>query len=95
MKNFQGIIERVDALLPELKVKQQPIKGQIVGLRPGRIGGPRVEVEVDEETKALIVHNYGHAGLGVSLSWTYALQVLRLIKQHQGTGVLYTNVKVE
>lgn len=39
-----------------------------VGLRPGRKGGPRVEIEEmkpgDSEPVLLVVHEYGHAGAG-------------------------------
>ena len=37
-----------------------------VGLRPGR---PRVRVEAEEVDGARCVHNYGHGGTGVILSW--------------------------
>lgn len=40
---------------------------ETVGLRPFRLSGPRLDVE-NIGTKT-IVHNYGHGGSGVSLSW--------------------------
>jgi len=50
-----------------------------VGIRPGRDGGPRIDVmDVDG---VLVVNNYGHAGLGVTLSWSSAYQVLDLLQQ--------------
>lgn len=39
----------------------------VAGLRPVRERGPRTEVEVVDG--ATIVHNYGHGGSGVTLSW--------------------------
>ncbi len=47
------------------------------GLRPGRTGGIRLEPTV-EEGKA-VVHNYGHGGAGVALSWGCALRVREII----------------
>jgi D-amino-acid oxidase len=37
-----------------------------VGIRPGR---PRVRLERVDSGSRAIVHNYGHAGNGVMLSW--------------------------
>ena len=34
-----------------------------VGLRPGREGGPRVELEI-LRNKEVVIHSYGHAGAG-------------------------------
>jgi glycine/D-amino acid oxidase-like deaminating enzyme len=39
----------------------------VVGLRPFRRPGFRVEAETLGDT--LIVHNYGHGGGGITLSW--------------------------
>ncbi len=46
-----------------------------VGYRPTR---PRVRVEADATYSALMIHNYGHGGAGVSLSWGCAAAVLDL-----------------
>lgn len=46
------------------------------GLRPDR---PAVRVEVEPLGAARCVHNYGHGGSGVSLSWGCARQAARLI----------------
>lgn len=48
-----------------------------VGLRPYR---PRVRLETQElPGGTLCVHNYGHGGAGVTVSWGCALDVLRLL----------------
>jgi D-amino-acid oxidase len=47
-----------------------------VGLRPGR-AAPRLEAEPSGE--AVVVHNYGHAGVGVMLSWGCARDAAALL----------------
>ncbi len=53
------------------------------GLRPFRNGGVRLELEEfvieDRNNIAKVVHNYGHAGIGVILSWGCADEVCQLI----------------
>lgn len=48
-----------------------------VGLRPVREGGVRVELGKDQ-LRVPVVHNYGHGGGGVSLSWGCAGEAVRL-----------------
>ncbi len=48
----------------------------ITGLRPDR---PSVRVEAEKLGAALCVHNYGHSGNGVTLSWGCARDVVRLV----------------
>ncbi|NUT34157.1 MAG: FAD-dependent oxidoreductase [Hamadaea sp.] len=48
-----------------------------VGLRPAR---PMVRVEAEEIGGRPVVHNYGHGGAGLTLSWGCAGEVLRLVK---------------
>jgi D-amino-acid oxidase len=55
-----------------------------VGLRPAR---PQVRLEAESAdgggpgpgTARLVVHNYGHGGGGVTLSWGCAREVARLV----------------
>ncbi|HYZ99747.1 MAG TPA: FAD-dependent oxidoreductase [Acidimicrobiales bacterium] len=47
-----------------------------VGLRPGR---PSIRLEAEEIDGALCVHSYGHAGLGVTVSWGCAAEVAELL----------------
>jgi D-amino-acid oxidase len=49
-----------------------------VGLRPMR---PQVRVEAEELDGQLVVHNYGHGGAGLTLSWGCARQVRRLVAE--------------
>ncbi|MFE6645077.1 FAD-dependent oxidoreductase [Nocardioides sp. NPDC057772] len=47
-----------------------------VGLRPTR---PQVRVTAERSDKGLVIHNYGHGGAGVTLSWGCAEDVARLL----------------
>ncbi|MFF2121841.1 FAD-dependent oxidoreductase [Kitasatospora sp. NPDC058184] len=59
----EAILARCTARIPALR--EARVLGHVVGLRPARHGGPRLEAEPDGRT----VHNYGHGGAGVTLSW--------------------------
>jgi glycine/D-amino acid oxidase-like deaminating enzyme len=52
---------------------------QVAGLRPFRPTGFRVEAE--RPGRALLVHNYGHGGCGVTLSWGTASRAVELALQ--------------
>jgi len=59
--------------LSQLSIDEgEPVR---VGLRPFRPTGVRLE----RETGTAIVHNYGHGGSGVTLSWGCALEVTRVV----------------
>jgi D-amino-acid oxidase len=47
-----------------------------VGLRPER---PTVRLEAEQLGETRVVHNYGHGGVGVTLSWGCAADVTRLL----------------
>lgn len=51
-----------------------------VGLRPGR-RQVRLEMEITGNNKILI-HNYGHGGCGVTLSWGCASEVVSLLQKN-------------
>jgi len=53
--------------LPPVKVSEDRVIRTVVGLRPHRNSGFRVEREQLGETT--VVHNYGHSGGGITLSW--------------------------
>jgi D-amino-acid oxidase len=69
-----GILERCAAIEPELRGAR--VLGNRVGLRPAR---PYVRVERDGGWSVPVVHNYGHGGSGVSLSWGCARDAARLV----------------
>lgn len=58
---------RILTPVPPVLVKRERILKTVVGLRPYRSGGFRLTEDALGNKK--IVHNYGHAGDGVSLSW--------------------------
>jgi D-amino-acid oxidase len=64
------LLARACRLVPELASAE--LLGAQAGLRPARLGGPRVE------RVGRIIHCYGHGGAGVTLSWGCALQVVKL-----------------
>lgn len=70
-----SIVRRCSDLAPELE--GAPILEHRVGLRPGR-PRLRLEVERDARSAATVIHNYGHGGAGVTLSWGCADEVVRL-----------------
>ncbi len=56
--------------------REAKIIGHIVGLRPGR---DAVRLEAEPMGEGLVVHNYGHGGAGITLSWGCAEEVAELI----------------
>ncbi len=64
---------RVRALEPRLR--DAKVIEVVTGLRPDR---PSVRVEAERLGAAWCVHNYGHGGNGVSLSWGCAREVVEL-----------------
>jgi D-amino-acid oxidase len=63
-----AILRRCAGLVPELAGAR--VLWQAAGLRPARHGGPRVELDpapLPDGTR--VIHNYGHGGAGVTLSW--------------------------
>lgn len=68
-----AIVQRCATLDPRLA--QATRRTDSVGLRPGRHD---VRLEVEQVGDRQVVHNYGHGGAGVTLSWGCALDVLAL-----------------
>jgi D-amino-acid oxidase len=69
-----AILTRACALLPSLAAA--PILAHKVGLRPTR---PEVRLEPEHRGPQTIIHNYGHGGAGVTLSWPCADEVVALL----------------
>jgi D-amino-acid oxidase len=82
MNTAQAIIERCAELSPE--VRNARVLGHLVGLRPGRYA-VRLEAE-PQPGGGLAVHNYGHGGAGITLSWGCAEEVAEMVTLYaQGT----------
>lgn len=75
----ERILRRCRRIEPRLRDAE--VIETITGLRPGR---PSVRVEVQPFGQARCVHNYGHGGNGVTLSWGCARDVVRLIEDAGG-----------
>jgi D-amino-acid oxidase len=76
----EEILRRCIEVEPRLRHAQ--VRGHQVGLRPGR---PSVRLEVEQVGDARCVHNYGHGGSGVTLSWGCAREATALLTD-QGSG---------
>ena len=70
----EDILRKCELLWPELD--RSKVVGRAVGLRPSR---PEVRLEKEHLQGKDIIHNYGHGGAGVTLSWGCADEVARLI----------------
>lgn len=69
----RGILERASRLLPP--GTQVQVLEHRVGLRPGR---PSVRLEAEHTGSGRLIHNYGHGGAGLTLSWGCAEEVVAL-----------------
>ena len=73
----EKIYQKCLKLAPELKGAE--VIGGWVCLRPGR---ERVRLEIDTSLISIpVVHNYGHGGHGVMLSWGCAVQAVNLVQK--------------
>jgi len=78
-----ALLEKAKRLLPGQVLKNEgdewDVIRDIVGRRPTREGGLRLEVEKLGQEKR-IVHAYGAGGRGYELSWGIAEEVIRMVK---------------
>lgn len=74
-----GILRRCVALEPSLADAE--VLEHRVGLRPGR---PAVRLGREDGAGLSIVHNYGHGGSGVTLSWGCAREAAALVAEALG-----------
>jgi D-amino-acid oxidase len=73
-QHSRDIVARCETLVPALRGAAQ--LGERVGLRPGRAS---VRLELERRGGRTIVHDYGHGGAGVTLSWGCAEEVCALV----------------
>ena len=64
----------------EPRLGEARVRGHQVGLRPLR---PTVRVEAEQLGEARVVHNYGHGGSGVMLSWPCAREAVTLLMEEE------------
>jgi D-amino-acid oxidase len=74
----EAILRRCVAVEPRLAGVR--VLGVEVGLRPGR-----KRIRLDEETVngSRVIHNYGHGGVGVSMSWGCARDIRQMILDYR------------
>ncbi|WP_433293202.1 FAD-dependent oxidoreductase [Actinoplanes sp. CA-030573] len=70
----EAILKRCGDIFPE--IRQAEILGHRGGIRPSR---PVIRLEHEAVDGGHIVHNYGHSGAGVSLSWGCADDVTSIV----------------
>lgn len=71
----RAIVARCSELDPRLHDAR--VLSVAVGVRPGRSA---VRLEREQRPRGVVVHNYGHGGAGVTLSWGCAREVLELCR---------------
>jgi D-amino-acid oxidase len=71
-----SILERCTRLEPALE--RVEVLEVLVGLRPSR---PSVRLEREDGADGIVVHDYGHGGSGMSLSWGCADEVVELLSR--------------
>ncbi|MFE1171027.1 FAD-dependent oxidoreductase [Streptomyces sp. NPDC058773] len=75
----EAIVARVARLFPELA--RARVLAHKVGLRPAR---PEVRLTAEQLPGGVpLIHNYGHGGAGVTVSWGCADEVLRMVRTVQ------------
>ena len=76
-EDSEEILRKCELMWPDLDRKK--IVGIGVGLRPSR---NELRLEYENVNDKHIIHNYGHGGAGVTLSWGCATEVMRLLQMH-------------
>jgi D-amino-acid oxidase len=80
------VAERIIAACARIepKVRQAPVLGHRVGLRPAR---PEVRLDAEPlDGGRVLWHNYGHGGAGVTLSWACAREIAAGVLGHEVLG---------
>jgi D-amino-acid oxidase len=71
----EAMLTRATTLVPALAGAK--VRAHKVGLRPTR---PAVRLEAEHRGPQTIIHNYGHGGAGVTLSWPCADEVVAYLQ---------------
>lgn len=80
-----SILDRTLELMPELLAESETeltVIREAAGLRPSRVGGPRIEREerVIGGEKKVVIHNYGASGTGYQAGLGMALKAISLLQ---------------
>ncbi|KAM7202380.1 hypothetical protein V8F33_002788 [Rhypophila sp. PSN 637] len=84
---LERIIQTQPGLLAKGKTSLTPVR-DIVGRRPTRRGGPRIEGEIlnidgkDKKREGFVMHAYGMGGRGYELSWGVAEEVVNGVSKY-------------
>src|SRR5688572_27864653 len=76
--SFPVIAQTTGRKFSPLRVSRDRVIREIVGLRPFRPQGYAVAAE--RIGNKLLIHNYGHGGAGITLSWGTASQAVDLLR---------------
>jgi D-amino-acid oxidase len=74
----EAILRRCAAVEPRLEGAR--VLGVEVGLRPGR---ERIRLDEEIVSGSRVIHNYGHGGVGVSMSWGCAHDIRQMILDYR------------
>ena len=88
-KDTEDILRRAEVGYPA--VRRAKVRKVDVGIRPGRIGGPRVELEMKKlsgNKVVPVIHNYGHGPRGIAQHYGCAMKVYKLAFSHFKTKSL-------